>query len=103
MRSPRRVSMESSVFQTVPLDSTSTPHGVHRDYWELVGNAVWSPHGVHVDSLWTPQSLHGLHGNPWVSVKYSFFSFIVPAEVHDGWDNKIIQILQNTPSLYSLC
>src|SRR6266481_9551627 len=45
------------------IDSTWTPHGVHRDYWELVGNVVWSPHGVHVDSLWTPQSLLGLHGN----------------------------------------
>jgi hypothetical protein len=30
-----------------------------------------SLHGIHVYSLWTPQSLHGVHGNIWVSVKYS--------------------------------
>src|ERR1700683_788612 len=77
--------MESSLFQTVPMDSTWTPHGVYGDYWEIVGNAstgfhgvlvesLWSPHGVHVDSLWTPQSLHGLHGNPWGSVKCSTYT-----------------------------
>jgi hypothetical protein len=38
------------------MDSTWTPHGVHGDYWELVGNAVWSPHGLYME---TPQSLHG--------------------------------------------
>ena len=49
---------------------SDSPSGLHGDYWELVGNAGWSPHGAHGDSLWTPQSLCGLHGNPWVSVKY---------------------------------
>ena len=28
------VLMESSIFQTVPLDSTWTPHIVYGDYWE---------------------------------------------------------------------
>src|SRR5882762_8394924 len=87
------VLMESSVFQTVPLDSMWSLHRLHMDStwspWRLLGTSrkcgmesswtlhrvsvesPWSPHGVHVDSLWTPQSLHGLHGNPWVSVKYS--------------------------------
>ena len=31
-----------------------SPSGLHGDYWELIGNAVWTPHRVHVDSLWTP-------------------------------------------------
>ena len=38
-------------------DSTWTPHGVHVDYGELVGHAVWSPHRVHMESPW---SLHGV-------------------------------------------
>jgi len=48
-----------------------------------VGSAIWSPHGLYmespwspcklyVESMWTLWSLHGLHGNPWVSVKCSF-------------------------------
>ena len=87
------VLVESSVFQTVPLDSTWSLHRLLMDStwspWRLLGTSrkcgmesswtlhgvsvesPWSPHGVHGDSLWTPQSLHGLHGNPWVSVKYS--------------------------------
>jgi len=90
--------MESSVFQTVPLDSMWSLHRLHMDStwspWRLLGTSrkcgmesswtlhgvsvesPWSPHGVHVDSLWTPQSLRGLHGNPWVSVKYSCYSLV---------------------------
>src|ERR1700683_639809 len=85
--------VESSLFQTVPLDSMWSLHRLHMDStwspWRLLGTSrkcfhgfpwsphgvsmesLWSPHGVHVDSLWTPQSLHGLHGNPWGSVKCS--------------------------------
>src|ERR1700683_1228701 len=55
MESLWRVYEESSLFQTVPLDSTWS-------LWRLLGNSrkcfhgfPWSPHGVHVDSLWTPQ------------------------------------------------
>jgi hypothetical protein len=36
------------------LNISDSPSGLHVDYWESVGNGVWSPHGVHVDSLWTP-------------------------------------------------
>jgi len=76
MRSPRRVSvesmkqcfMESSWSPLYFRQSLWTPHGVYGDYWELVGNAVWSPHRLYMESIW---SLHGLHGNVWVSVKYS--------------------------------
>jgi hypothetical protein len=57
--------MESSIFQTVFIDSIWTPHGVHVDYWELVENAAmhsfqnpWSPHRLYIESL---QSPHGIH------------------------------------------
>ena len=60
---------ESTVFQTVPLDSmwslwrlymdsTWTPHRVHVDYWEPVGNGLWSPQRLLMESLWSP---HGVH------------------------------------------
>ena len=31
----------------------------------------WSPHKVLMDSVRTVRSPHGVHGNSWVSVKYS--------------------------------
>src|ERR1700677_1114562 len=93
MWSPQIYSRDSSLFQTVPLDSMWSLHGLHMDstwsLWRLLGTSrkcfhrfpwsprgvsvesPWSPHGVHVDSLWTPQSLHGLRGNLWGSVKCS--------------------------------
>ena len=73
MRSPQRVSMDSMKL---------SPHGV------LV-ESLWSPHSphrLHEDSTWSlwrllgtsrkcshrfPWSPHGVHGNVWGSVKYS--------------------------------
>ena len=87
------VLMESSLFQTVPLDSMWSLWRLHMDstrsLWRLLGisgkcsmessqtlhgvsmESPWSPCRLYVESMWTPWSLHGLHGNVWVSVKYS--------------------------------
>ena len=50
--------MESSTFQTVPLDSMWSLHRLRMESTELVGNAVWSPHGVYMEFPWT---LHGVY------------------------------------------
>ena len=56
--------MESLIFQTVPVDSMWSLHGLHMDsswsLWrllELVGNAPMGFHGVLMEFPWTP---HGL-------------------------------------------
>jgi hypothetical protein len=44
--------------------SPQSPHGVPME-------SSQSPQGVLMDSVRTVRSPHGVHGNPWVSVKYS--------------------------------
>ena len=59
------VLMESTVFQTVPLDSTWTPHGLYTEStqspcrllgtsWKWTMESSETPHGVSVESSWTP-------------------------------------------------
>jgi hypothetical protein len=54
------VLMESSIFQTVPLDSMWSLHRLHMDsswsLWrllELIGNAPMGFHGVLMESSWS--------------------------------------------------
>ena len=58
MESMKHCFMESSWSPLYFRQSLWTPCGVYGDYWELVGNAVWSPHRLYMESPW---SLHGVH------------------------------------------
>src|ERR1700683_484502 len=85
--------------QIYSRESSWTPHGLLMDstwsLWRLLETSrkcfhgfPWSPHGVHVDSLGTPQSLHGLRGNPWGSVKPS--SFVRPVLQSGQWQRQMV-------------
>jgi hypothetical protein len=86
------VLMESTVFQTVPLDSmgslrrllmdsTWTPHRVLVDYWESVGNGLWSPQRLLMESLWSP---HGLHEDSLRSPQRLLRVFVESMETRGG-------------------
>ena len=68
-------------------ESMKTPHGLHMDSTQspcrLLGTSrkwtmesLWSPWGLHEESTETSKSLRGVHGNVWVSVKYSAMSWM---------------------------
>jgi hypothetical protein len=69
MKTPHGLHMDST---QSPVDYWEMDYGVLRESsWSLCGVLMDSMRTLHEESTETSKSLRGVHGNVWVSVKYS--------------------------------